>query len=475
MQEAIENSTEATLSPARKVIESLASLKLTVTLFALGIFLTFAGTLAQVDHGIWTILEKYFRTFFAMIPMQVFFPRSMNIPGAFPFPGGWTIGGLLLINLILAHSLRFKVVATGRKKVIGLLVTLVGLTLTGMVISGFFAQQLSATEGDAFWRVAKRLIHGGLAAIVLLAGCRMLFGRQGPMVLLHGGIVIILLSELSTGLFAKESRMTIQEGGSANYTVDIRTPELAIIQSINDEEEKVIAVPESLIKKGQRMSHDALPFDYEVVKYFINSDLVRPQETDAENIATDGIGLRAIAVDAGVNTGVDTRGEVDRPAAYIKLFNKHGDKKGTEIGTYLVSAGLGDSFNQPIEVDGETYNFIMRFERNYRDYEVELVDFIHDIYPGTTIPKDYRSVVIIKDPGNDIERQVNIYMNNPLRFRGETFYQSSFIGSDTTILQVVRNHGWMAPYVACMVVGIGLIDHFCQSLFKFMRRRLKKA
>ena len=465
-----------------RVFYALASLRLTVTLFALGIFLTFAGTLAQVDHGIWTVLEKYFRCFVAVLPFQIFFPRSWGIPETLgsseiifglPFPGGWTIGGLLLINLVSAHSIRFKITAEGKRKTIGLIIAFVGLALTGLVISGYFAQQLSATEGDAFWRVAKRLIHGSIAAATLLTGCKMLFGRQGGNVMLHFGIIILLLSELSTGLFAKESRMQIKEGESANYTVDIRTPEVAIIRSLNDDEEEVTVIPEDRLRAGKKITNDLLPFDVEVTSYFINADLVRAVDSDAENIATAGIGMNAIAVNAGVNTGVDTRGEVDRPAAYLNLLPKGG---GESLGTYLVSAGLGDSFDQPIEVGGETYNVIMRFERSYREFEVHLKDFIHDVYPGTTIPKDYRSIVDIKDPALGIDREdINIFMNNPLRFKGETFYQSSFIGDDITILQVVRNHGWMAPYVACMVVGIGLTDHFCLTLFKFMRRRLKKA
>src|SRR5688572_10150057 len=107
-------------SPALQVIEVLASLKLTVVLFALSLVLVFYGTLAQIDSGIWTIVRDYFRSFFVWIPFQLtvqflqkFFPWSVpsdpafRLPGAFPFPGGWTIGGLLLVNVLAAHAIRF--------------------------------------------------------------------------------------------------------------------------------------------------------------------------------------------------------------------------------------------------------------------------------------------------------------------------------------------------------------------------------
>jgi hypothetical protein len=67
---------------------------------------------------------------------------------------------------------------------------------------------------------------------------------------------------------------------------------------------------------------------------------------------------------------------------------------------------------------------------------------------------------------------VLIYMNEPLRYQGETFYQSSFLPGDKgTILQVVRNPGWLMPYIACTMVSLGMIFHFGLHLIGFLRRR----
>ncbi len=67
-------------------------------------------------------------------------------------------------------------------------------------------------------------------------------------------------------------------------------------------------------------------------------------------------------------------------------------------------------------------------------------------------------------------------MNEPFRYGGETFYQSGYrrdpvTGVGTTTLQVVTNFGWMIPYVACMIVAIGMLAHFSQTLVRFLRRR----
>ncbi len=69
-----------------QLLEPLASLKVTVALFAMAIFLIFAGTLAQVDRDIWDVMGRYFRTWFAWIELQVFFPPSF-FPPQFPAAG----------------------------------------------------------------------------------------------------------------------------------------------------------------------------------------------------------------------------------------------------------------------------------------------------------------------------------------------------------------------------------------------------
>src|SRR5688500_1857566 len=71
------------------------------------------------------------------------------------------------------------------------------------------------------------------------------------------------------------------------------------------------------------------------------------------------------------------------------------------------------------------------------------------------------------------------WMNNPLRFGVETFYQSWLDefspGVNYTVLQVVTNDGWMIPYVACMIVWVGMMAHFMISLTRFLNRESKPA
>jgi len=282
----------------------------------------------------------------------------------------------------------------------------------------------------------------------------------------------MLLSEFITALHAQEGQMRIQEGGHSNYVTDLRSSELVFIRDVNAEEEEIISIPQSLLKEGATLSNEVLPCRVKTLKFFVNSELTRTIDPGApgENLATKGLGLRAIATQRPEVSGVDPNQRVDTPSAYIKLETNSGE----EIGTYLCSTVIADQFSEMIEIDGVQYDLRLRLKRVYKPYEIHLVDFRHDKYIGTETPSNYSSEVRLVDHDRQVDRQVKIWMNNPLRYGGETFYQSSFIGSTITELQVVKNQGWMGPYVACMVVFFGMSYHFLFSLNKFVRRRLKR-
>lgn len=457
---------------ARRVIAPLASLRLTVVLFAMSVFIVFAGTVAQIDKGIWTVVNEYFRCSVAWIDLQIFFPRAWNVPGGFFFPGGWLIGAVLLANILAAHGIRFKIQAVGTRLMAGWLVLAAGGVLTYLIAAGVFNKDIAATEEDAFWRVLLRLGKGGGVAVLLLVGCILVFKKRAGIVLLHSGVVILLLSEIITGLWAVEGRMRIKAGESKNYVENTRSIELAFTDRSDAEFDQVLAVPSKLLSRNEHISDDKLPFDIEVLTFMKNSRLINTTRVgpDTKNPATAGTGLRLVAQPRPEVSGTDASQSIDAPSAYIKLLPKGG---GDPLGTYLVSLWLDLSGlpQQSVEVAGTTYDLSMRLARDYKPYSIELIEFRHDKYVGTETPRNFSSLVRVVDEEKNIDRTVTIWMNNPLRYAGETFYQSSFEpGKNLTILQVVRNRGWMLPYLACMIVGVGLAVHLGTQLTQFLRR-----
>ena len=138
--------------------------------------------------------------------------------------------------------------------------------------------------GDAGMRILWQLIQGGLAAAVVLAGCILLFKRRGGIVLIHVGLALLMLGEWFVSWYAVEERLIIREGESANFALDIRETELAIVDpDCSPTEEDVLGIPRSRLlhslQRGEPIRHPDLPFDVQVTQYLKNSDLRRPART----------------------------------------------------------------------------------------------------------------------------------------------------------------------------------------------------
>jgi hypothetical protein len=140
------------------------------------------------------------------------------------------------------------------------------------------------------------------------------------------------------------------------------------------------------------------------------------------------------------------------------------------LGTWLVSEFIEQP--QSFTLDNRTYQLALRPRRHYKPYSIQLLKFQHDVYPGTDIPKNFSSRVLLQRPATGEKREVLIYMNNPLRYAGETYYQSGFDPDNHgTILQVVHNPSWLTPYLSCVLVGAGLVVQFATHLLGFTRKR----
>jgi len=582
--------------------KSLSSLSLTVMLFALAMFIIQVGTLAQDKQGMWEVISAYFRAWVSWIEVPVFFPsswfpnlseRMMRVlvasgslavgaaivapcfarwhkhviwlvgglvvvvlalvtaiqtisRGGFLCPGGAMIGSALVVNLLAAHIIRFKIQARGTRLTIGLVVIAVGAFVTWLVIAtGHNKEGLQAVPffgwstlwlackitvslsclallagfvlllpkartrtievaslgtsfvlmaglslwlwlggdaaylGDAGMRILWQLIQSTGASIVLLIGCILVFKRRGGVVLIHAGIGLLMLGEWSVSWYAVEERMTIKEGETVNFAVDTRHTELAVVDpAFSDTEEDVVVVPGSLLlhheETGEAIQHDDLPFDVRVVD-FVESSRVRLLKEDEEGTVTAGLGVGYAIKEVSGSAGADSRGTINFASAYITFAEKDGGK---EIGTYLVSQFQAKS--DQVTIGDKTYHVSLRFKHTYKPYSIHLIDFRKDDYLGTSKAMNFSSDIRLVDESRGVDRETRIWMNNPLRYAGETFYQQNFVidphtGEESTEFQVVTNTGWMIPYVSCMVVFAGMAAHFFSMLMRFLRRRAEAA
>jgi ResB-like family len=375
---------------AHRLWDLVTSLRLTIVCLTLLMLLVVACTLAQVQLGTIGAVNLYMRSFVVW----------WQVPGTSwalaIFPGGATVGLVLMVNLAAAQGRRLEL----------------------------------------SWKKA------GIWVV-------------------HAGLILLFVGEFVTGVFQVETQLAIEEGQTVNFVEHPRQQELTLIDTTDPAWDLVHSVPESLLAEGGLVPVPGTPLVLFVRRYWENAQLSRAGP-GSQPVANAGLGA-SVAVQPLRPTTSDDR--VNAPAAVVEPR-----AGGRSSGAWLVSGQLDGP--QQFTYQGRTYSLAMRPRRQYLPYSMTLKKFSHDVYEGTTIPKNFSSLVHLSNPGKGESRDVLIYMNQPLRYGGKAFYQASFGKNDTlSILQVVENPGWLLPYISCALVGLGLMIHFGISLSRALRRR----
>jgi hypothetical protein len=411
----------------RTIVKFFTSLKLTVVLLAFAIILVFIGTLAQADEGLYGAQAHYFKQWL-VIGANVF---GHKIP--LLLPGGYLIGTLLLVNLVASHIYRFEF----------------SFKKTGIQLA-------------------------------------------------HAGVIVLLVGQLSTDMLSRELQMHFTQGETRSYS-DSATDYELVFQS----GDTVTAIPEKLLQPDTELQVTNLPFNIRVKQHFHNSDINfrAPMVQNGPPLAPDGIALN---FDFSKAEDVKTMDERNVPTALLEFRTPAGS-----LGAWVVSDWAGDPAlvaavrsgymqmgatmaqkiagqlvaPQSIVVDGQKYTFTMRPARVIHPFTLTLLKATHTVYPGTDIPKDFRSRVQIDNKQTGEQREVEISMNHPLRYGGFTFYQYQMDAGQlaeqagrtpTSVLSVVRNPSWLTPYIGCAMVGAGLVIQFLFHLVGFVSKQKKK-
>ena len=376
--------------------------------------------------------------------------------------------------LRILSSLRLTVICLGLGMLLVFLGTLAQVHLGIHAVQARYFQSLLIfwSPPGASWKIP--ILPGGyLLGTVLLVNLIaahavrfQLTKKKIGIILLHLGVILLLIGQLLTGLFARETQMRIDEGQTLGYSEAPREVELAVIDVTDPNFDQVVAIPEELLARGGAIQSPTLPFTLNVRQFMGNARLtMRSQEPQAPpSPATTGFGKNIVVAEIPRTVKDDER---DLTSAFVEVDGVEGP-----LGTWLLSNAIPDP--QGFTLNGHTYELAMRQRRFYKQFALTLLDFAHDSYAGTDIPKNFSSRVRLLDFERNENREVLISMNDPLRYRGFTFYQSGFDNNDkTTILQVVKNPAMLLPYIACGLVALGLVVQFSMHLFGFVRKRTR--
>ena len=413
----------------KSVVKFITSLRLTVVLLALAIILVWVGTVAQADEGLYYAQTRYFKQWL-VVGISLFGHKIPII-----LPGGYLLGTTLLVNLVAAHIYRFK------------------------------------------WGTNKIGIH-----------------------VAHAGIILLLVGQLVTDIFAHESQIRFLEGQTRAYSESPSRYELVFTTPADDKHNDEVVIPDSLLNPGSAITTPALPFTVRVKSMTKNSQpsFRAPMMQNGPPVTTNGI-----ATSFDFRPIAETRAESEKnaPTAVVELAGPGGS-----LGDWVVSSWAADDEliggiradidrqmgsqmaaeivnhlvePQTITVAGRQYSFALRPARIYNAFSLTLLHATHSVYQGSDIPKDFRSRVRLANAKTGENREVEIYMNKPLRYDGMTFYQYQMDAGQaaaeagrtpSSVLQVVHNPSWLTPYIGCGLVAAGLVIQFMSHLVRFISK-----
>lgn len=257
--------------------------------------------------------------------------------------------------------------------------------------------------------------------------------QKSGIILTHLGALILLLGGLMTAISQREYYMVLPEGGSTPYIYDYFETETLAFNG------------------KERIALANLPFTFDILERCDNCDIKKREEIgNPYDLPLHGM-AQFMAL---LPKPREPQAEANLSGITAKITSA-GDE---QDGIYVAFQHMP----KPIEVKkgNKTYSLIYGKKQSALPFQIALKDFKKTTHPGTMMASAYSSDITLID--GDIEWNARIEMNEPLRYKGYTFYQSSFEQTpdeELSILSVVENKGRLFPYIGTLVIALGLITH----------------
>jgi hypothetical protein len=266
--------------------------------------------------------------------------------------------------------------------------------------------------------------------------------HSAGIIIIHISALILLIGGLITAASREEGYMVLSDGEMSHKISDYHDRELAIEKN----GQLIQAIAYTQLPADKVITDPQLPFFITIRSSCYQCRAVTRDKADAS--------LRGLAAKFDI---------VSAPADKEDARNQSGvvfsvGNAGKADGVYLAYQALNQ---QPeFTVGKNTYQILIRQTERSIPFDIHLIHFEKSEYPGTNVARSYRSLVEVADGA--LKWNTVIEMNQPLRYRGYTLYQSSFIDNDNklfTVLAVVKNYGEIFPYLAITAICIGLLVH----------------
>ena len=278
--------------------------------------------------------------------------------------------------------------------------------------------------------------------------------------IVHFGALLLLFGGGVTAYFSYEGRMTIKEGNSSNYIEDYFTKELAVISS--DSTSSAFSEDQLFSSNTLNFNNGSIDFDIKIISFLVNSKPIKRLESCQECKGK----FQSYQL---VELKHQKEFEQNNSAVIFEI------KGIDDITDGVYASMIFENENNVVDFYGDQLRIMLRPKRTEIPFTIELVNFEEVLHPGTEIAKSYSSEVILNT--GELNRDVVISMNEPLRHREYTFFQSAFNRADNaeySTLAVVKNYGRLFPYISSIVMCIGLLLHLIMIFLSRLSRQKAK-
>lgn len=275
----------------------------------------------------------------------------------------------------------------------------------------------------------------------------------------HIGAFLLLFGGFLTAVFSTEGSMAIPEGKQTSIITDYYHSELVIRDTSPKDSNKVTTFSYGHLQEGNVLQHETVPFTIKVLDTCQNCN-VAPRQV-ATSPSVHGF-LRNFELQEA---------PLEKEAERNRFGLRFAVSGTTDAdGEYAVFEFM--PVVQKIRTAGKEFEVEVRRQETKLPFTIALLDFEKTIHPGTEVAKSYSSRVALIENGS--RQEYTISMNQPLRHKGYTFYQASFVesnGPDTTVLAVVKNVGRTFPYISSLIMCLGLLVHLFSMLPQLIAQR----
>lgn len=326
---------------------------------------------------------------------------------------------------------------------------------------GLYAAQKTFFSSWLLW-VGPLPLPGGYMTIALIGialACKFFIAskwswRDAGIILSHSGALLLLCGGLLTAWTAREGFIMIAEGTQQHIIEDYLHKNFEVTDA---DGRLLLQIPHDQLKPGQQ--HKIGNIVINILEYCHNCEPAPRTEKTRGPLAFIGPAaqIKMTAIKPDLNE------EANHSAITLAIRGSKTDQDGI----YL----LTDIMPHEPEIDG----YQLRFGRvkTVLPFTIELKDVRRELYPGTQMPRGYESAIIVHD--GPVNWPALIRMNEPLRYKGYTLYQSNYVqmpdGQEASVFSVVKNSGWLFPYIASLIITAGLAWHLILAL----PRRRKQA